>query len=89
MIPSSGNSTSGSRAVAKSGMASVIHQMAMSAATAAKRLAGSLSGTSGKIVSNANATTPRTSPTVRVLFDVFGPGGAVACDSTAAIPDLR
>ena len=86
MMPSRGKKTSGSSAVANSGIAWVIHQMAISAATAARRLAGSLPGSMGNTVSSTNTTTPRASPVVRVLSEVFGPTGAVAWVSMGGCP---
>jgi hypothetical protein len=44
MMPSTGYSTSGSKAVAASGMASVIHQVAISTATAAMWVTPGLAG---------------------------------------------
>ena len=68
MMPSSGNSTSGISAVANRGMASVIHQIAMSAATAASRLAGTLVGSMGNTSSSTNAAIPSQNPAARALF---------------------
>ena len=74
ITPSSGNAANGTSAVAKSGMASVIHQIAIIAATAAKRLAGGLSAATGNSVSSANATTPRTRPAVLMFSRGIGTG---------------
>jgi hypothetical protein len=61
-IPRKGKSTSGSRAVAKRGMQSLTHQMAMREATAAIRLAGPLSGSTGKTRRAAKTRMPNQNP---------------------------
>ena len=67
MMPRSGKSTNGISAVANRGIASVIHQTAISAATAASRLAAGLVGSTGNASSNANAAIPSQKPKTRAL----------------------
>ena len=62
MMPSSGNRASGISAVANSGIAEVIHQIAINAATAASRLAGALAASTGNTMRMANAAMPSHSP---------------------------
>ena len=79
ITPSSGNNASGKSAVANSGIAAVIHQMAISAATAARRLAGALSASTGNSASRTNATTPSARPMALPLRSITAGG----CDSTS------
>jgi len=61
-IPKNGKRTKGRRAVVKRGMASVIHQMNISKATAAMRVVAGLPGSRSEKIIARNVTGPRIRP---------------------------
>ena len=62
MMPSTGYITNGSSAVADRGMASVIHQVAISTATAAMRVTSGLEGSRSRNRVTQNRTGPNRRP---------------------------